>query len=82
MPVDEDHSNLVKFGADNQDCQAIMNFIHEAVEEASTRLQPDEGTSSRRSTKTGRSKTNVMTEDQESGRFIRSMSFLPLLAIY
>ncbi|KAK3360460.1 hypothetical protein B0T25DRAFT_535690 [Lasiosphaeria hispida] len=27
LPVDEDHSNMVKFGADDQDCQAILRFI-------------------------------------------------------
>jgi hypothetical protein len=27
MPVDQDHSNIVKFGADDQDCQAVLSFI-------------------------------------------------------
>lgn len=31
MPIDEDHSNLVKFGADDQDCQAIINFMNATV---------------------------------------------------
>ncbi|EHK18734.1 uncharacterized protein TRIVIDRAFT_66772 [Trichoderma virens Gv29-8] len=28
IPIDEDHSNLVKFGVDDQDCQAIITFMH------------------------------------------------------
>lgn len=31
MPIDEDHSNLVKFGADDQDCQAIINFMDDTA---------------------------------------------------
>lgn len=29
MPIDEDHSNLVKFGADDPDCRVIIDYLYE-----------------------------------------------------
>lgn len=37
MPIDEDHSNLVKFGADDQNCQAIINFISSVASSPASR---------------------------------------------
>lgn len=31
IPVDQDHSHLVKFGPDDQDCQAILTFLYKAA---------------------------------------------------
>lgn len=42
MPIDEDHSNIVKFKADDQDCQAILGFMSE-VAAASTSKSSNAG---------------------------------------
>ncbi|KAK0644435.1 hypothetical protein B0T16DRAFT_460495 [Cercophora newfieldiana] len=65
MPVDEDHSNLVKFGADDQDCQAIISFMNRVAEETSpTEPGPDE--LRRPGKKKGRSKSKHQGESEES----------------
>ncbi|KAE8453313.1 hypothetical protein EG329_011380 [Mollisiaceae sp. DMI_Dod_QoI] len=46
LPIDEDHSNLVKFGADDQDCQAIVDFIYDtAAAISSNSAKPSEASS-------------------------------------
>lgn len=42
IPIDQDHSHLVKFGADDQDCQAILTFLHRASKKAHNRV-PNSG---------------------------------------
>jgi hypothetical protein len=39
MAVDEDHSNLVKFGADDSDCRVIIDCVHN-IAENNERLSP------------------------------------------
>jgi len=34
MAIDEDHSNLVKFGADDPDCRVIIDYVHDIAKDA------------------------------------------------
>jgi hypothetical protein len=45
MPIDEDHSNLVKFRADDQDCQAIITFMHDIAANVTPHVTQTRGTS-------------------------------------
>lgn len=47
MPIDEDHSNLVKFGADDQNCQAIINFISSVASSPALRTRGGNSDSSK-----------------------------------
>jgi hypothetical protein len=44
MPVDQDHSDLVKFGADDPDCQVIIDYIHHIAKITEQLSSPKRGT--------------------------------------
>lgn len=57
MPVDEDHSNMVKFGTDDQNCQAILSFILDSQTIDSTPPRP------------GKAEDPAMRSSRERGAF-------------